>query len=144
MTENAKTQEWVSAWECAARKQSLPEPADCNWPFCGCDPHAARVLEAVSESGFVITPAKSDGIATEDDMRKMLRQRVRAAGGQSALSREIGVPQGTISNCLVSRQLTEDLAYALGFSREKRRGWIYKRRPNVAMLAERAKGSSHD
>ncbi len=36
---------------CAARKQSLPEPADCDWPVCGCDPYADKVIAALEESG---------------------------------------------------------------------------------------------
>jgi len=40
-------------YECAARKQALPEPAECNWPFCACDPHAEKVIEALQESGYV-------------------------------------------------------------------------------------------
>ncbi len=43
---------------CSASKQSLPELADCDWPFCGCDPVAQRVLDAIHESGFeLIRPA---------------------------------------------------------------------------------------
>lgn len=38
--------------QCAARRQSLPEPADCNWPVCGCDDHASKVIEALTESGW--------------------------------------------------------------------------------------------
>lgn len=33
---------------------AMPEPQDCDWPFCGCDPHANRVLEALQESGYTI------------------------------------------------------------------------------------------
>jgi hypothetical protein len=36
--------------DCAARKQSLPEPADCNWPVCGCDPYAVKVIDALEEA----------------------------------------------------------------------------------------------
>jgi hypothetical protein len=36
-------------FECQARKQALPEPADCDWPFCGCDPYADKVFEALQE-----------------------------------------------------------------------------------------------
>ncbi|EHK77735.1 hypothetical protein SM0020_12445 [Sinorhizobium meliloti CCNWSX0020] len=39
------------SFECSARKQSLPEPADCDWPFCGCDPYADKVIAAIEESG---------------------------------------------------------------------------------------------
>jgi hypothetical protein len=46
------------SWECKARKQGTPggnDPADCDWPGCGCDPGANKVLEAIAESGFQIT-----------------------------------------------------------------------------------------
>lgn len=42
-----------ASWQCATRKQSSPEPADCNWPMCGCDPYADKVIAAMQESGFV-------------------------------------------------------------------------------------------
>ena len=32
-------------FECTGRNQSLPEPGECNWPHCGCDPYANKVLE---------------------------------------------------------------------------------------------------
>lgn len=40
------------AWECLGRKQSLPEPGECNWPDCGCDPHSTKVIEALLEQGW--------------------------------------------------------------------------------------------
>lgn len=42
------------AISCAARRQSTAggnDPADCDWPFCGCDPHADKVIAAIEESG---------------------------------------------------------------------------------------------
>lgn len=44
----------VQKWTCKARLYSGPEPIDCDWPNCGCDPHANRVLEHLSECGFKI------------------------------------------------------------------------------------------
>jgi hypothetical protein len=41
-----------SSWECIGRKQSLPEPGECNWPDCGCDPHATKVIESLVEQGW--------------------------------------------------------------------------------------------
>lgn len=41
-----------SPWECAGRKQSLPEPGECDWPNCGCDPHATKVIGALIEQGW--------------------------------------------------------------------------------------------
>jgi hypothetical protein len=52
-------------WQCAARKQALPEPADCNWPFCDCDPYASKVITAIEEAGFPLgarTPPESDAL----------------------------------------------------------------------------------
>lgn len=43
-------------WTCAARKQGTAggnEPADCNWPMCGCDPYANKVIDALQESGLL-------------------------------------------------------------------------------------------
>lgn len=45
------------SWECAASKQGTAggnDPADCNWPFCGCDPYANKVTTAIEESGFPV------------------------------------------------------------------------------------------
>jgi hypothetical protein len=41
-----------SEWECMGRKQSLPEPGECNWPDCGCDIHATKVIETLIEQGW--------------------------------------------------------------------------------------------
>jgi len=50
------------SWECMARKQALPEPADCNWPDCGCDPHATNVIESLLEQGWTApTLSSTDG-----------------------------------------------------------------------------------
>ena len=39
-------------WICAARNSTLPEPIDCNWPLCGCDPGANKVVEALQDCGW--------------------------------------------------------------------------------------------
>ena len=41
------------AWKCKANPTADP-PLDCDWPFCGCDPLADKVIEAIQESGFSI------------------------------------------------------------------------------------------
>lgn len=43
----------ISSFECAARKQTLPELAECDWPQCNCDPSANKVIAALEESGCV-------------------------------------------------------------------------------------------
>lgn len=52
-------------WSCKARPwEARDPPQDCDWPFCGCDPQAQEVLDAIEESGrFVERP--SDGPSTE-------------------------------------------------------------------------------
>lgn len=45
-------------FQCAGRKQALPEPGECNWPVCGCDPHAEKVIEALQDAGLLV-PGKS-------------------------------------------------------------------------------------
>jgi hypothetical protein len=43
-----------ASWHCAARKQGTAggnDPADCDWPVCGCDPYANKVIAALQESG---------------------------------------------------------------------------------------------
>ncbi len=42
-------------WKCKAQPTADP-PQDCDWPFCGCDPGADKVLDAIAESGFVLVP----------------------------------------------------------------------------------------
>jgi hypothetical protein len=48
----------AQGWHCKARRSAVDPPQDCDWPFCGCDPAASKVLEVVEESGrFVPAPA---------------------------------------------------------------------------------------
>lgn len=46
-----------SDWSCAARRAPAgfagETPPDCDWPFCGCDPYASKVIEALQESGVL-------------------------------------------------------------------------------------------
>lgn len=42
-------------WKCGARQRHIgPEIQDCDWPVCGCDPYASKVLDAIDENGFQI------------------------------------------------------------------------------------------
>ena len=40
-------------WNCKARAANMGanDPQDCDWPVCGCDPYADKVIEALQESG---------------------------------------------------------------------------------------------
>ena len=48
-----------ASWQCMGRKQSLPEPGECNWPDCGCDPYATEVIESLVEQGWTPPDAKT-------------------------------------------------------------------------------------
>ena len=39
------------AWKCAARNCNMGDnyPAECDWPTCGCDPYADKVIAALQE-----------------------------------------------------------------------------------------------
>lgn len=48
----------AQGWRCGARQRNIgPEIQDCDWPICGCDPYASKVLNAIEESGFKIVKA---------------------------------------------------------------------------------------
>lgn len=52
-------------WACAARKQGSAggnDPADCDWPICGCDPHANKVIAALPA---IDVPTAAKGCADE-------------------------------------------------------------------------------
>lgn len=72
-------------WECLGRKQTLPEPGECNWPDCGCDPHATKVIESLVEQGWQpavpagsaspgVTAARAPDEATEFALRSRARK----------------------------------------------------------------------
>lgn len=51
---------WLAAteWQCAARPwEKRDPPQECNWPCCSCDPHAAKVIEALQEQDLLKVPA---------------------------------------------------------------------------------------
>jgi hypothetical protein len=44
------------AFKCAALAAGTAggnDPQDCNWPTCGCDQYASKVIEALQESGLL-------------------------------------------------------------------------------------------
>lgn len=59
----------VPTWECKARKAGTAggnDPQDCDWPYCGCDPVAEKVLEALAEQDML----KPQWLKTLSDMRR--------------------------------------------------------------------------
>lgn len=47
----------TTAFHCKANRTADP-PQDCDWPHCGCDPKADKVLEALSEEGILDDAAR--------------------------------------------------------------------------------------
>ena len=61
---------------CKARKQGTSggnDPADCDWPFCGCDEKADAVITAINESGYEIIakPFAAKVIGLEEELAKL-------------------------------------------------------------------------
>jgi hypothetical protein len=50
------TQNRAALTSCKARSANVGanDPQDCDWPFCGCDPAADKVLETLQESGVCL------------------------------------------------------------------------------------------
>lgn len=62
---------------CKARTSNCDPPQDCDWPFCGCDAYANKVIVSIEESGFEIVlkgtqAAMLSKDKTIDDMEKEL------------------------------------------------------------------------
>jgi hypothetical protein len=55
MLDSARSSAPVPSSICKARASASDPPQECDWPFCGCDPVADKVLDAIRESGrFVL------------------------------------------------------------------------------------------
>ena len=57
------------SWQCKAQRTADP-PQDCDWPVCGCDPQAQRVIDALDESGaFAAAEQRARNAALESAAR---------------------------------------------------------------------------
>ncbi len=54
---------------CEAQPTADP-PQNCDWPFCGCDPYAARVLATISECGLILVDAPPPEAPKHDPDRR--------------------------------------------------------------------------
>lgn len=44
----------MERWQCTARPWVRSDPPqDCDWPTCGCDPYANKVVDALVECGHL-------------------------------------------------------------------------------------------
>jgi len=71
--------EAAGSWRCKAHGRFVVDPPqDCDWPFCGCDPHAEKVIEALQECGWSPPPAVEIGPRpAEPEAVKAIRERVK-------------------------------------------------------------------
>lgn len=46
----------TESFKCAARSANTGanDPQECDWPFCGCDPYADKVIAEIQEAGFTL------------------------------------------------------------------------------------------
>lgn len=51
LTDKQKSEAMKASWKCRARPHAIV-PEDCNWPFCGCDPHVDKIIDALIECGW--------------------------------------------------------------------------------------------
>jgi hypothetical protein len=100
--------ETVGGWKCGADRYG-PDPQDCNWPYCGCDPHAERVMSDLAEHGWY----------TPDEVSDLKRQILPAEAIRKALKEtdryihQMGIPDKW------GREVMASLAAALSLLGEK-------------------------
>jgi len=53
----------TTAWACEVHNGSVGAnyPQDCDWPTCGCDPYATKVIEALQEGGWHTAQGSATG-----------------------------------------------------------------------------------
>jgi hypothetical protein len=64
------------SFRCKARTASGPDVQDCDWPHCGCDPLADRVLASLQEEGY-LSPKEAAELV---DRAEKAEQRLRGLG----------------------------------------------------------------
>jgi hypothetical protein len=110
------------ARKCASHKQGLPEPADCNWPVCGCDPYAARVIDALEESGIVpsgfasATPPPPEQNAAADALASLVE-------GLGAALRQFSEPMALLNRHELGERLANDVGELIRRHQQEREDW---------------------
>jgi hypothetical protein len=62
-------------WVCKARTANMGgnDSQECDWPVCGCDPYADKVIAALQESGVVFVRDGYDKAIRESAANDLLR-----------------------------------------------------------------------
>lgn len=100
--------------ECRAQPTGDP-PTDCDWPHCGCDPSATKVLQALDDEGVLIDSARQQAVArVVDAAREIDAEFTDAVDGENIVAREDGsVMQGWVELSRSSLQRLSDAMAAL-------------------------------
>jgi hypothetical protein len=104
--------------KCKARSSSGPETQDCDWPFCGCDPHADKVIEAIQESGFAIrkidaaapSPEESAVIVHNGILREAVKKAIALFDSDPQLELREFKARAILQAALVSAEAPSPLA----------------------------------
>jgi hypothetical protein len=72
VTTAAPSAEQPSPFKCLGRNTAGGIQQDCNWPMCGCDPYANKVIEAIEESGLTI----GNPFDSKEEVSRQFSQRV--------------------------------------------------------------------
>ncbi len=62
----------AEGWKCKANRTADP-PQDCDWPHCGCDPNAEKVIEALIEEGWGPNPGTGKRTYSAEDAIQLQR-----------------------------------------------------------------------
>jgi len=92
-------------WKCNALVTNYGDPKDCNWPYCGCDPHAERVMKSAREQGWYspgdfeeAEAEHKDALSAERarviEMAQAMQAELAAAGVRSKLDDREGLSPG--------------------------------------------------
>jgi hypothetical protein len=99
----------MSGFTCAARAAGKTDPPqDCDWPWCGCDPHADKVIAHLQECNMLRekvaqeepTQANSAGLIAR--LRKLAAERATNAGGNDPCP-----PEAECDDCDTVRVMRE-------------------------------------
>jgi hypothetical protein len=72
----------TEGWKCRADRSGAGgnTPQDCNWPCCGCDPYADKVLAALDEQGLPSVPSRAYSPDPDTIAERVPRGMSRVAG----------------------------------------------------------------
>lgn len=75
----------VTPWSCKARTGNVgPEVQDCDWPVCGCDPHAQKVIDALDDCEYLLKPLRPEQAMTRRKERARLKEIAERCEGLSS------------------------------------------------------------